>query len=193
MHLREPQTLLPRSWFLRACAIPVSYHQLWKPGANLVKTGEELERRPYCTPELLWGLEELWLRKERAQQDSSLVLLLPGHATIVSSRPVGDPMPSQGCEPFPFEHTATAGPSALCLAKQPRARQPCLRQLRGCCCPCLWEGSAPLNPQSPPLPWGRAANLLFSGPSKHSQLLCLHLTSTRETSDKITEPPRSNY
>lgn len=111
MHLREPQTLLPRSWFLRACAIPVSYHQLWKPGADLVKTGEELERRPYCTPELLWGLEELWLRKERAQ-GSGLVLLLPGHAMIVSSRPVGDPMPSQGCEPFPFEHTATADPSA---------------------------------------------------------------------------------
>lgn len=111
MHLREPQTLLSRSWFLRACAIPVSYHQLWKPGADLVKTGEELERRPYCTPELLWGLEELWLRKERAQ-GSGLVLLLPGHAMIVSSRPVGDPMPSQGCEPFPFEHTATADPSA---------------------------------------------------------------------------------
>lgn len=37
-------------------------------------------------------------------QGSGLVLLLPGHAMIVSSRPVGDPMLSQGCEPFPFEH-----------------------------------------------------------------------------------------
>lgn len=46
-------------------------------------------------------------------QGSSLVLPLPGCAMIISSRPAGDPMPSQGCEPFPLEHTATTDPSAL--------------------------------------------------------------------------------